>query len=980
MKVVAAIVELERGVRRLDSNLSDPAALISIDGLDSVLHWTRSALLANDVKDITYIGGYHIEKILDQFPDIRVRYETDWEGGGDLRAMRDLTSLNADAYLIVRSDVVFTADAIRALMNSPSGHVAGRLNGVEAPPVAAAFVSLPRLLDLANAAPHYEEGVRPAGIELFADGARTVDLSGSAASIQNRAQLVEVLFRGKAKTLSQLSGVVSTLSVIEQVRFSVRDWYGQTDRILADIQRRFGNSTVIVRSSAAAEDQKRASLAGHFISVQNVSSRDANELAQSIEKVIRSYSRDGRSPNPNDEVFVQPQVTDLTASGVMFTRDLTTRAPYFVISLEQGSGRSDIVTAGGAGETETHYVSWAAQEAQLADNVSRATQAGRELISLTGLDALDVELAFGADQKGYLFQARPLTDGLHPTCADSDLLETLKEASQFVAAKLARSPGLHGSSTVFSNMADWNPAEMLGPAPRPLALSIYQTIIGQDVWATARAMLGYRDATPNPLVLSIAGRPYVDVRASLNSFLPVGLDAGISEKWVDACLAFLRAHPALHDKIEFEIIPTCFASDWDKYQARMIEAGLTGDDIKRYRQSLLRLTGEVVSERRGNIDTLLSQLDILAERRAEIELCTSRDPADRAFRLLHDCRKYGTLPFAMLARYAFIGMALLRSLHASKEDGVDETGALGRVRTIVDDIVTDIDAVRAGQLSRDVFLARYGHLRPDSYEITSPNYAEAQDVILGGGNSSARRKPRPDIAADPFDQHRQEFDAYCDALDCGINSDGLRSFIIRAMAARELAKFEFMKSLDAILGEIIAFGRTVGLDREELSYLMIDDILQYATNSRSNAVLTRLKRLVGYRRKRWAITSAIRLPDCLSSPDQIFAFKHESSKPNFVTLQSVSGELVHLKGGYSRSDLAGKIVLISSADPGYDWIFTRGIAGLVTQYGGLGSHMAVRAAELQLPAVIGVGEAQFSTLASSGSISIDCARQIIACR
>ena len=53
--------------------------------------------------------------------------------------------------------------------------------------------------------------------------------------------------------------------------------------------------------------------------------------------------------------------------------------------------------------------------------------------------------------------------------------------------------------------------------------------------------------------------------------------------------------------------------------------------------------------------------------------------------------------------------------------------------------------------------------------------------------------------------------------------------------------------------------------------------------------------------------------------------------------------------------LKNKIIMIKSADPGYDYLFSKKISGLITQYGGANSHMAVRCAELGIPAVIGVG-------------------------
>ena len=66
-------------------------------------------------------------------------------------------------------------------------------------------------------------------------------------------------------------------------------------------------------------------------------------------------------------------------------------------------------------------------------------------------------------------------------------------------------------------------------------------------------------------------------------------------------------------------------------------------------------------------------------------------------------------------------------------------------------------------------------------------------------------------------------------------------------------------------------------------------------------------------------------------------------------------------------------MIIESADPGYDWIFSHGIAGLVTKYGGANSHMAIRSAEFGIPAAIGLGEVDYQQFRVARLLELDCA-------
>jgi phosphoenolpyruvate-protein kinase (PTS system EI component) len=69
------------------------------------------------------------------------------------------------------------------------------------------------------------------------------------------------------------------------------------------------------------------------------------------------------------------------------------------------------------------------------------------------------------------------------------------------------------------------------------------------------------------------------------------------------------------------------------------------------------------------------------------------------------------------------------------------------------------------------------------------------------------------------------------------------------------------------------------------------------------------------------------------------------------------------------------VVCIKSADPGYDYLFSKNIGGLITCYGGANSHMAIRCAEMGIPAVIGCGENNFERYCKAKNIEIDASNK-----
>ena len=99
-------------------------------------------------------------------------------------------------------------------------------------------------------------------------------------------------------------------------------------------------------------------------------------------------------------------------------------------------------------------------------------------------------------------------------------------------------------------------------------------------------------------------------------------------------------------------------------------------------------------------------------------------------------------------------------------------------------------------------------------------------------------------------------------------------------------------------------------------------------------------------------------------------------QPNFITHKSVTAPVTILRTG-ETPPIDGTIVLTESADPGFDWIFSHGIAGLITKFGGANSHMAIRCAEFGLPAAIGCGERSFSILSKAKVVELNAGNRSV---
>jgi phosphohistidine swiveling domain-containing protein len=165
------------------------------------------------------------------------------------------------------------------------------------------------------------------------------------------------------------------------------------------------------------------------------------------------------------------------------------------------------------------------------------------------------------------------------------------------------------------------------------------------------------------------------------------------------------------------------------------------------------------------------------------------------------------------------------------------------------------------------------------------------------------------------------------------------------------------------------------LSREELSFLTFAELVSLSVRESDDSTGEALSDTLRKRRVDHENRLEYILPPLIFDSDHAFIAPFQIARPNFVTNLVVEGPSTSVSADKIDFDIRdrveGRIVLIERADPGFDWLFSLNIVGLVTKYGGPNSHMAVRCAEFSIPAAIGCGENLYSKLGGDRFIVLD---------
>ncbi|MFE2910616.1 PEP-utilizing enzyme [Kitasatospora indigofera] len=750
-------------------------------------------------------------------------------------------------------------------------------------------------------------------------------------------QRARVLLAGKDESLRRLAHLLPTVQVDVGQSLGRERWECEREAAVTELLAAYPGRGVIVRSCAVGEDGWEHSAAGAYASVA-VPDPDRATVEAAVEEVFASYP-----VTAGGRVLVQGWLNPVEASAVVTGRTLV-GGPYVSACVDAVSGRTDTITSGEvAAETWVlrHRHGAVAASGVVPDAAGRLVAAAAEVGACAGTNRLDLELAVYGGQV-HLLQARPLAAA--PASVDDAPVHAAVERARGLLEVLDQGP----RGLLLSSMSDWNPAEMIGRRPSQLAVSLYRELITDATWAEQRVAYGYRDLRGTVLLHEVAGHAFIDTTASLASFVPAALDDRLAAALVRAQLERLRADPAAHDKLEFEVALTCWSPLLAERTGYLAGHGIGRSARERLHRQLAVVTAAGIARLDGDLADLAALAAPTPADADPARLAPSLEVARRAARV-----------FAHLARAAFVATDLLRALEAMGLAPLREAWMRG-LGTVAAELQTDAAAVREGQLGWERFVDRYWWMRPGTYDLTVPSYGDDPDgylrPLLSLPNAEAA-----DAAPAPWPGGSAgEVTAAMAPLD--VDAAALERFCRAAIRAREEGKARYAAWVSVILECCAARGAAAGLGRQQVQHLRLEQLL---SDDRA-----RWPDLARGARHRAGVHALVELPDVITSPGDVDVFRRDAGRANFVGTGRTSGP-VCLRPKPEQPPEPGAVVVLEAADPGMDWVFAHPIVALVTAYGGANSHMAIRCAELGLPAAIGVGPQQYEACRTAAELMVD---------
>ena len=686
---------------------------------------------------------------------------------------------------------------------------------------------------------------------------------------------------------------------------------------------------IMIRSNSSSEDKEYSSSAGKYLSIGPIERNDLETIKKSWEMVVGSYEE-----QDNQSAIFQNYIENAKSVSVLTSYKVGSDSAYRTFSTYYGS-ETDAITSGKYSEINNFFMHRSFDILpKKYEKYNVYLKIITQLEDLFKNKQLDIEMVLDKNNSPQLLQVRPLMGkklNKESIFDEKDVIDrNLKNYKKLNKTTADR----FGTNQIYSNMSDMNPAEMIGKKPDNIAFGLYKFMFTDTTWNIQRGEFGYRKYSGGKLMELFNNVAYINVNHSLNSFLTRNLQKESCEEIINYQLNKLKENPHLHDSIEFDISRSSYVFDTVEEFSKEYKNIISPSEIIKWHNDLIQIDTQnkyTLEKNKKIILSTFSKLDKSFEYSKKENIKLIRDTM--------------ALPFTHHSRLGFVYFAQLNSLLEKEVISEDQKKLLLlSVNSISTKMKADAYEVKIGKKTLEGFLDVYGHIRAGNYNLLSSNLKNDLNFTESLINNS--QQPLEDNIL-PKDIYTN-IEEYFTINEIPLKASAWIDMFQEGISTRENSKFYYTKGIDGILNEV---GEKNTSDRE------LFDLLDIEFNEENTSDM-RLKNVL--------------MPDLITSNEDFYFYEEMSKNGNYIGQGTVIGDVLLIENEANRpNNLENKIVVIPAADPGWDWIFNYKIKSLVTKYGGPNSHMAIRCAEHNIPAILGVGENNFTVISNSKSLKID---------
>ena len=686
---------------------------------------------------------------------------------------------------------------------------------------------------------------------------------------------------------------------------------------------------IMIRSNSSSEDKEYSSSAGKYLSIGPIERNDLETIKKSWEMVVDSYEE-----QDNQSVIFQNYIENAKSVSVLTSYKVGSDSAYRTFSTYYGS-ETDAITSGKYSEINNFFMHRSFDILpKKYEKYNVYLKIITQLEDLFKNKQLDIEMVLDKNNSPQLLQVRPLMGkklNKESIFEEKDVIDrNLKNYKKLNKTTADR----FGTNQIYSNMSDMNPAEMIGKKPDNIAFGLYKFMFTDTTWNIQRGEFGYRKYSGGKLMELFNNVAYINVNHSLNSFLTRNLQKESCEEIINYQLNKLKENPHLHDSIEFDISRSSYVFDTVEEFSKEYKNIISPSEIIKWHNDLIQIDTQnkfTLEKNKKIILSTFSKLDKSFEYSKKENIKLIRDTM--------------ALPFTHHSRLGFVYFAQLNSLLEKEVISEDQKKLLLlSVNSISTKMKADAYEVKIGKKTLEGFLDVYGHIRAGNYNLLSSNLKNDLNFTESLINNS--QQPLEDNIL-PKDIYTN-IEEYFTINEIPLKASAWIDMFQEGISTRENSKFYYTKGIDGILNEV---GEKNTSDRE------LFDLLDIEFNEENTSDM-RLKNVL--------------MPDLITSNEDFYFYEEMSKNGNYIGQGTIIGDVLLIDNEADRpNNLDNKIVVIPAADPGWDWIFNYKIKSLITKYGGPNSHMAIRCAEHNIPAILGVGENNFTVISNSKSLKID---------